>query len=85
VMMDMVPRVVGRKVEKLEMMCTAGPYPLVVTGSGNTVSTAAQRALDHAWAVEIPSNRMMRTDVGKRLKKDLPAIQKFGFAKGMVY
>jgi len=85
VMMDSVPRVVGRTVEKLDMICTAGAYPLVVTGSGNTVSTAAQRALDIAYAIDIPSNTMHRTDIGKRLKKDLPMIQRFGFARGMVY
>lgn len=85
VMMDSTPRVVGKKVEQLEMICTGGTYPLVVTGSANTVSTGAERALAMARLIDLPSNLMYRTDIGKRLKRDLPAIQKFGFAKGMVY
>jgi len=85
VMMDSVPRVVGRKVEKMDMICTGGSYPLVVTGSGNTVSTAAERALANVRLIDLPSNTMYRTDPGKRLKKGLPMIQKFGFAKGLIY
>lgn len=84
-MIAKVPRVVGKSVDRVEMVCTAGPYPLVVTGSALTVSNAAQKALSVAHTVDFPSNKMMRTDIGKRLKKDLPAIQKFGFARGMVY
>jgi phosphoribosylamine--glycine ligase len=64
---------------------SAGCYLAVVTGVGDTVSAAASAAYEIAWRVEMPSNLMFRTDIGKRLKADLPKLHKLGYAAGMDY
>jgi phosphoribosylamine--glycine ligase len=66
-------------------MVSAGCYLAVVTGSGDTVHEAAAAAYDVAWQVEMPSNLMFRTDIGERLKTDLPKLHKLGYAIGMDY
>jgi phosphoribosylamine-glycine ligase len=72
-------------VEQVEGLVTAGAYPLVVTGSGRTVQEAAERAYETAWGITWPSNVMFRTDIGKRLERDLVALQRYGYAAGLVY
>jgi len=67
------------------MLCTAGVYPLVVTGTGTTVRAAAKQAYQAVGLIDWPSNVGYRTDIGKRLKKDLPLLQKHGFATEMNY
>ena len=64
---------------------TAGPYVMVVSGSGSTVAAAARNAYRTVFDIKWPSNVMYRTDIGDRLKKDLPRVQRHGFAKGMRY
>jgi phosphoribosylamine--glycine ligase len=78
------PLVVGGKLKYPEMMLTGGSYVLVATGSARTVRQAADRAYDVVRDIKIPSNVMYRTDIGCRLKDDLPALHKLGFAEGMV-
>src|SRR6266446_2532259 len=52
VMMDEVYQVDG----KVEMLCTAGVYPLVVTGTGTTVRGAAKQAYQAVGLIDWPSN-----------------------------
>ena len=73
------------KVLGKDSYCTAGPYVMVVTGQGETVQYAQNECYDLAWKLTFPSNRMFRTDIGDRLKKDLPELQKHGYATGMEY
>ena len=80
-----VSRLMGKSVRRIRMMLTAGVYPLVVTGSATTVSQAVKNAYSGVELIDFPSNKMYRLDIGKRLKKDLPELQKHGFATGMVY
>lgn len=68
-----------------ERLCTAGTYPLVVTGSAKTVSGAAEKAYSTVHSLDWPSNVMYRIDIGERLKADLPKLHKHGFAVGMEY
>jgi hypothetical protein len=49
------------------------------------VIEAAMEAYAAADAVRWPSNEMYRTDIGNRLREDLPALQLHGFAEGMRY
>jgi len=79
------PMLLGDEIEDTLMPLTAGNYPLIVTGTGNTVETARQNAYGSIWAVSVPSNTMFRTDIGARLKLDLPLLQKHGYARGMRY
>jgi phosphoribosylamine--glycine ligase len=73
------------KLLKPKMTLTAGCYVMVVTGSGKTVSEAQQAAYEVAWSIKWPSNIVFRTDIGNRLRKQLPKLHKFGYAEGLDY
>ena len=66
---------------------TAGDYILVVTGKGTNVKEAQREAYRACWAVEgdTPCDIGFRTDIGDRLKKELPKLQDNGYALGMAY
>lgn len=64
---------------------TAGDYVLVVTGTGGSVRAAQRKAYDATWQVDWPSNRMFRTDIGDRLKEQLPELHNHGYATGITY
>lgn len=66
-------------------LLSAGTYLMVVTGTGDTVSEAAAAAYEVAWKVQIPSNLMFRTDIGRRLRRDLPRLHRMGYAKEVDY
>lgn len=68
-----------------EMWCTAGDYVLVATGTGKTVSQSSAEAYKILDLLSLPNSPMWRTDIGNRLKKQLPQLQKQGFATGMQY
>jgi phosphoribosylamine---glycine ligase len=80
-----IPLILGGKIEESLMLITAGNYPLVVTGCGKSVASAAAAAYAVAGEIKIPSNLMYRTDIGDKLKDELPILQKHGFARGMSY
>jgi len=82
VMMGSTPTMSGKEQPAL---VTAGPIPFTVTGTGMTVDEARTAAYDRAWSIDWPSNRMFRTDIGKRLKEQLPKLHSHGFAKGLNY
>lgn len=79
------PRIIDGKLSSIKTMLTAGTYPLVVTGSGRTVTSARTRAYGVVEQISWPSNVGYRLDIGERLEKQLPLIQKHGFAEGMEY
>ena len=64
---------------------TSGSYIAVVTGHGKTVSGSRVSARSAYKALTIPNNTFIRDDVGERLSKQLPMLQKHGYAKGLVY
>ena len=75
----------GDELKDEAMPVTAGDYVMVVTGTGETVREAQKAAYESAWEIDLPTNPMFRTDIGKRLQKELPVLQSFGYAKGMEY
>lgn len=83
VMQEEVPRAVGKKVKMEEMFCTAGVYPLVVTGVGANVTKAKDAAMERVGKIKWPSNLMHRIDIGDRLKQDLADLHFHGYAKDM--
>lgn len=85
VMLDKAPIMKGDKVVVEDTLCTAGHIPFTVTGIGDTVEEARCAAYKRAWAIDWPSNRMFRTDIGCRLEEGLMKLQLHGFAKGMRY
>jgi phosphoribosylamine---glycine ligase len=85
VMDDEIPVVVGKHLKMSRGMVSAGQYVCVVSGCGPSVIAAHMAANAAAEAVKWPSNILRRTDIGKRLKNQLPVLQSFGFAEGMRY
>jgi len=85
VMVANAPHMEEGKIVDGPTLCTAGHIPFTVTGIGDTVEEARTAAYRRAWAINWPSNRMFRTDVGCRLESGLLELQAHGFAKGMRY
>lgn len=79
------PVQVGNKVVDMPNWVTAGNYLLVATGNAPTVSASAKKAYEVLKGIEIPNSPMWRTDIGDRLKKELPLLQKHGYAKDLTY
>ena len=68
-----------------ECMVTAGSYVCVITGTGDTVEASAEMAYKELAKIGIPNGVLYRTDISKRLKKQIPILQKHGYAKGWNY
>lgn len=81
------PAMVGDKVkDDVPMFVTAGDYVCTVTGTGKTVEDARKESYGNIKKyIEIPNSTMWRTDIGKRLEKHLPELQKHGYCMDMVY
>ncbi len=84
-MADKVPCEVENGIAYLPTPVTAGDYVLVMSASAGTVSGATRMAYRRLGALIVPNSPMYRTDIGKRLKKQLPLIQSHGYATGMNY
>lgn len=70
----------GQKIVMEEQFLSAGDYLLVATGIGKSVREAKDWAYKAAESVEIPNSVGYRTDIGNRLKKQLPILQEQGYA-----
>jgi phosphoribosylamine--glycine ligase len=83
VMLGEAPVQVGDKVVTLPCYVTCEDYVAVCTGLGETITGARKSVYSTIKRVKIPNDMFYRTDIGRcRLIKDLPALQKHGFAKG---
>ena len=71
----------------VEMPCvvTAGDYLLIACGTGDTVRTARKKAYAAIDKIKMPNSPWYRIDIGQRLAKELPLLQKHGYAAGMKY
>lgn len=67
------------------MPATAGDYVLVMSATGETVKQAQATAYRRLKTLIVPNSPMYRTDIGDRLRKQLPKLQSHGFAKGMEF
>jgi phosphoribosylamine---glycine ligase len=85
IMMGKAPRQRGDRLETELMWQTAGDYVLVMTGTGSNIQdirSSVYRRLKH---FKIPNSPMYRTDIGVRLKRHLPKLQKMGYATGIEF
>lgn len=73
------------KITEEEMYVTAGDYVLVATGTADTIEKAAQKAYKVIDKIEIPNSLIVRNDIGKRLEKELPKLQEYGFCESFKY
>jgi len=67
------------------MMVTCGNAIATVTGVGRTVEEAKTDAYGHLSELEIPNSPMYRTDIGDRLRDQLPILQKYGYCTSWSY
>jgi phosphoribosylamine--glycine ligase len=66
---------------------TAGDYVLVMTGLGLTIQDARAKVYRRLERVRkrMPGSPMYRTDIGLKLARQLPKLQKHGYAKGLLF
>ena len=79
------PVLVENRIAILPQPATAGDYVLVMTATADTVRDAALTAYRRLQRLKVPNSPMYRTDIGKRLAKQLPLLQKHDYAVGMIY
>lgn len=85
VMDGKAPAVVDGKIVDKRMMVSAGDYLVVCTGIGQTVRNARMMAYAVVDSLDIPNSTLYRTDIGNRLKEQLPELKKYGFAGEWVW
>lgn len=74
------PQMVGDKVVNGPCLAAAGTYVLVASGTGDTVSAAKKAAYKVVKDLRMPASPMFRSDIGDRVKKVLPDLQRHGYA-----
>ena len=79
-MLGEAPSLKDGKLTMEPMLVTAGDYVLVTTGTEPTVCDAIESAYAVLKSLEIPNSPIYRTDIGKRLEKQLPELQALGYA-----
>jgi phosphoribosylamine--glycine ligase len=79
------PQMIGEQVVTAPCLVSAGDYVLVTTGTGSTVRTAAKGAYKVLKELSMPNSPMWRTDIGSRLKKQLPELHKHGYSVDAEY
>jgi phosphoribosylamine---glycine ligase len=85
IMMGMAPDQISETIVDTPMMVTAGDYVLVATATGPDVQSAAKQVYRTLKKLSLPNSPMYRTDIGQRLRKQLPDLQKMGYATGMEF
>jgi phosphoribosylamine--glycine ligase len=84
-MQGTAPQDVNGKVVELPAWLTAGDYVLVATGTGPSISQSRAGAYRTLEKIKVPASPFWRPDIGQRLKKQLPEIQKHGFASKLLF
>ena len=79
------PQNINGKVVTGPCLLTAGDYVLVASGVGSTVQSATRATYRVLASLEVPASPMWRTDIGRRLARQLPELQKHGYAAEMMY
>jgi len=64
---------------------TAGDYVLVMSEQGKTVREAQRAVYRRLKGLNVPNSPSWRTDIGDRLRKELPLLQKHGLARNLSY
>lgn len=64
---------------------SAGHYLGVSVGTGERVSTAAKNAYRALNKISMPASPFHRSDIGARLKRELPRLAEHGFATAMEF
>ncbi len=83
--MGIAPHEIGGKIVDAPTHVTAGPYILVASGTGPSVSSSARNAYKLLKEIETPNSPGYRNDIGERLKDEIPELQKHGYARDLKY
>jgi len=70
---------------KVPMLTSGGDYLGVMTAVAENVKDAALTCYRRLERLTVPNSGMWRNDIGKKLARQLPMIQKHGFATGIIY
>jgi phosphoribosylamine--glycine ligase len=84
-MMGEAPQEMGGKIVEAPCIVTAGDYVLVATGVSETIRGARYQSSRILDRVKIPNSPFWRPDIGMRLKKQLPQLQKHGYATQFLF
>lgn len=84
-MLGEAPCPTSQGIKTLPTPVTAGDYVLVMSATGETVLDARDRVYRRLKRLIVPNSPMYRTDIGNRLRKQLPLIQAQGYATGMAF
>ena len=79
------PVAIEGKIVTMPMPCSAGDYVLVMTAVADTIKDAALTCYRRLDRLTMPCSPMWRSDIGKKLAKQLPKIQAQGYATGLMY
>lgn len=79
------PQEVAGKIINLPCLVTAGDYVLVASGTGASILEAKKKSYKILKQLSLPNSPMYRTDIGNRLKKQLPELQAMGFAMNLQF
>ena len=85
VMRGTAPATVQGKIINVPAYVTAGDYVLAATGVAETIRAAKDMAYRILRRLHLPNSPQYRTDIGDRLKTQLPKCQAHGYATGMVW
>ena len=79
-----VPMMIDEDLVRGPCFVATDVYPLVVTGTGETISGARRSAYAAVKKIKIPNSCFYRTDIGiGRMVKQLPMLKKLGYADGL--
>lgn len=84
-MNGVAPQNINGSVIHAPCLVSAGDYILVAVGVDDTVQGSAKKAYRELKKLQMPNSPMWRTDIGVRLKKQLPKLQSHGYALNLEY
>jgi len=67
------------KKDRTGQWVTAGDNICTITGHGRTIKEATDNAYENVKEIHIPNSMMFRVDIGYKLEKILPKLQKHGY------
>lgn len=67
------------QLSKVEGLLTTGTYVGVISGTGETVHEAHEKAYLHLDRLELPNSPQYRTDIGLKVEKALKLLQPLGY------
>jgi len=83
VMAGKYPARVNGSIATVPGYVTAGDYVLAVSGTGDTILSARRTAYRILKRIRLPNSPQYRSDIGLKLRKELPKCQVHGFATGL--